>query len=50
MDDNNKFNRQQEVLNCVIHCNDLINNTREFDKSKKRNECLTEKLFNQGDL
>ena len=50
VDDKEKVKRQQEVLNWVIHCSDLSNNAKEFDVSKRWNECLMEELFHQGDL
>ena len=50
VDDKEKVKQQQEVLNWVIHCSDLSNNAKEFDVSKRWNECLMEELFHQGDL
>ena len=50
VDEEEKFNRQQEILNCIIHCSDLSNNAKSFEISSKWSELLMEEFHHQGDM
>jgi hypothetical protein len=45
-----KFDRQQEVLNFLIHCSDISNPTKDFIISKEWTDRVMEEFFQQGDL
>lgn len=47
--DNTKFDRQQEVLNYIIHCADVSNTAKPFDICKKWTSLVMEEFFRQGD-
>jgi hypothetical protein len=45
-----KFDRQQEVLNFLIHCADISNPTKDFIISKNWTDRVMNEFFQQGDL
>ena len=47
--DNTKFDRQQEVLNYIIHCADISNTAKPFEVCKKWTSLVMEEFFKQGD-
>jgi hypothetical protein len=47
--DDDKFDRQQEVLNFLIHCSDISNQTKNFALCKEWTRLVTEEFFSQGD-
>jgi hypothetical protein len=48
--EDSKFDRQQEVLNFLIHCADISNPAKHFSVCKIWTEKVMEEFFNQGDL
>lgn len=48
--EDSKFDRQQEVLNFLIHCSDISNQTKSFELCKQWTNLVTEEFFNQGDM
>ena len=46
----NKFDRQQEILNFLIHSSDISNPTKPFNICKIWTELVMEEFFMQGDL
>ena len=50
LDVDNKFDRQQEILNFLIHSADISNPTKPFSICKVWTELVMEEFFLQGDL
>ena len=50
LSDESKFDRQQEILNFLIHCADISNTTKDFSVCKIWTEKVMEEFFSQGDL
>jgi HD superfamily phosphodiesterase len=45
-----KFDKQQDVLNFIIHTCDISNPAKEFEIYSKWTDLVTQEFFNQGDL